>query len=1043
MARFPENEIQRLKKEISVADLARSRGVVLTKSGDNLLGLCPFHDDRQPSLVITPSSNLWHCLGACQTGGSVIDFVMRVENASFRHAVELLQGGADLSVRPGDSVVEKRSAMRRKLEPLASLDADESELLSRVVDHYHATLPKSPDALEYLETRGLASTELLAQFRVGFADRTLGFRLPPRNPKADKTTLRSRLSELGILRETGHEHFRGMVVVPLTDIDGRVVQLYGRRIDIHYRPHHLYLPRPQCGVFNREGLAGAHEVILCEAIFDAMTFWVHGFRNVTTGYGIEGVTEEVLEAIVASGAKVVKIAFDRDEAGDRGAEKIAERLSRRGLEAYRVLFPKGMDANEYARKVAPGAASLKIALTKAEWMAGASDAAPSTQVAEKELVESEASADERPREIPFLVAPSVSSSLSSSSETSAPPSATAAALQAQECAGPSSLETNLGLAELGPTQEEASRPEPSVPPSPAKLEQSGEDLFATFGLRRWRLRAAGKPSTTELRMNVVVSDEREGGGYFVDTLDLYSARQRVQFTKHAADELHADERELRCEVTAVVQALELERAKDDKPPAPEAEGMTDEERAEAMALLCDPNLATRIVEDLGRAGIVGEETNKLVTYLATTSRKLEEPLAVVIQSSSAAGKSSLMEAVLALMPEEERVQYSAMTGQSLFYMSGQDLKHKILAIVEEEGAERAAYALKLLQSEGELTIASTGKDPTTGRHVTQTYRVEGPVMIVLTTTASEVDEELLNRCLVLTVDEGEAQTLAIHTRQRRAQTLEGLLDRDERTHVRRVHRNAQRLLRSLYVVNPLAPTLDFASHVTRTRRDHMKYLTLIRAVTLLFQYQRPLKTTEHRGRSIEYIECTKEDVELATKLARAVLGRSLDELAPQTRRLLEQILAMVEAWAGRERIDKRAVRFTPRHVREWTHSGQTQVRMHMKRLEEHEYLIAHRGRGPIVSYELAYLDAEPMGNGANYDAERVGAVGSESGSSRALSGTHRGGIGPESGRKRGADVHEFSIKKALNGTHASSVAKNAFVDGVSLSGSSYSSKART
>jgi len=190
--------------------------------------------------------------------------------------------------------------------------------------------------------------------------------------------------------------------------------------------------------------------------------------------------------------------------------------------------------------------------------------------------------------------------------------------------------------------------------------------------------------------------------------------------------------------------------------------------------------------------------------------KLEEPLAVVIQSSSAAGKSSLMDAVLSLIPDEERIQYSAMTGQSLFYMSGQDLKHKVLAIVEEEGAERASYALKLLQSEGELTIASTGKDPTSGRLVTHTYRVEGPVSLMLTTTAVEVDEELLNRCLVLTVDEGREQTRAIHERQRRSRTIEGMIEREERVRIRRTYRNAQRLLRPLFVANPFAPELRFA-----------------------------------------------------------------------------------------------------------------------------------------------------------------------------------------------------------------------------------------
>jgi len=145
-----------------------------------------------------------------------------------------------------------------------------------------------------------------------------------------------------------------------------------------------------------------------------------------------------------------------------------------------------------------------------------------------------------------------------------------------------------------------------------------------------------------------------------------------------------------------------------------------------------------------------------------------------------------------------------MTGQSLFYMGETDLKHKVLAIVEEEGAARAAYALKLLQSEGVLSIASTGKDATTGRLITHQYRVEGPVMLFLTTTAIDLDEELLNRCLVLTVDEDRAQTQAIHKKQRETQTLEGLLARRERDETLRVHRNAQRLLKPLFVSNPYA-----------------------------------------------------------------------------------------------------------------------------------------------------------------------------------------------------------------------------------------------
>jgi mevalonate kinase len=249
-----------------------------------------------------------------------------------------------------------------------------------------------------------------------------------------------------------------------------------------------------------------------------------------------------------------------------------------------------------------------------------------------------------------------------------------------------------------------------------------------------------------------------------------------------------------------------------------------------LELLKAPDLMQRLLDDFETCGVVGEESNKLVGYLAAVSRKLDKPLAVIIQSSSAAGKSSLMDAVLNLMPEEERVHYSAMTGQSLFYMGETNLKHKILAIAEEEGAEQASYALKLLQSEGELTIASTGKDDSTGNLITKEYRVEVPVMLFLTTTAIDIDEELMNRCIVLTVNESREQTQAIHAMQRKQQTLEGLLQNEDRKQLIQLHRNAQRLLRPLLVANPFAEQLTFIDDKTRTRRDHMKYLTLIRAI---------------------------------------------------------------------------------------------------------------------------------------------------------------------------------------------------------------------
>ncbi|MDT8486080.1 DNA primase, partial [Escherichia coli] len=116
-------------------------------------------------------------------------------------------------------------------------------------------------------------------------------------------------------------------------------------------------------------------------------------------------------------------------------------------------------------------------------------------------------------------------------------------------------------------------------------------------------------------------------------------------------------------------------------------------------------------------------------------------------------------------------------------------------------------------------------------------------------------------------NESREQTEAIHAAQRYAQTLEGLLAANEKSYITQLHQNAQRLLRPLNVVNPFASQLTFMSDKTRTRRDHMKYLTLIQPIALLHQYQREIKRVEHRGQVVEYIEVTREDIALANRLA--------------------------------------------------------------------------------------------------------------------------------------------------------------------------------
>lgn len=941
MPRIPDSEVDRIKAEVSVQRLVELSGVALKKSGKDWVGRCPFHEDWDASLVVTPAKNLWHCFG-CQIGGGPIDWVMKTRAVSFRHAVELL--GADPSVAATDvthGVVQHASV--RSLPAPVSFDADDQALLNQTIDYYHQRLQQSPDALSYLQSRGLVHAELVATFKLGLADRTLGLRLPEKSRKAG-AEIRARLQKVGLLRESGHEHFNGSLVIPVFDEGGNVAEVYGRKLLDNLRPgtpKHLYLPGPHRGVFNRAALVASREIILCESLIDALTFWCAGYRNVTAAYGVEGFTDELLAAFKAHGTRRVLIAYDRDEAGERAADKLAQRLMADGIECWRIQFPKGMDANEYALKMQPAAQALGLLIRKAVWM-GQGDA-PKRAI-------------------------------------------TPVQAEAVPVAGPSSLAAKEEAPEQIPAPSQAT-PLPEAPKADAVAEQSDTDLILVYGERRYRVRGWKKPLNPEaLKVNLLVS---KGEHFHVDSFDLYNAKARAAFVKQAGLELGEAEDVLKHDLGRVLlkleevqtEALKAAMTKEDKAPK-----LSEAEQAEALALLTAPDLMDRILADFAACGVVGEETNKLVGYLAAVSRQLDRPLAVIIQSSSAAGKSSLMDAVLALVPEEACVRYSAMTGQSLFYMGETNLKHKILAIAEEEGVAQAGYALKLLQSDGQVTIASTGKDPNTGLLVTHEYRVEGPVMLFLTTTAIDIDEELLNRCLVLTVNESREQTRAIHALQRSRQTLAGLLADEGRDDIMRLHRNAQRLLQPLAVVNPYADRLSFLDDKTRTRRDHMKYLTLIRAIALLHQYQREVRTVQHKGKAVRYIEVEPQDITVANRLAHEVLGRTLDELPPQTRKLLSMLHGWVTGECERLAIKRSDWRFTRRQVRDLTGWGDTQLKVHLGRLAEMEYILTHRVlRGGGFEYELIY-DAEGdaggrflmgladlEGVGHDYDAGRSGA----------------------------------------------------------------------
>ncbi|WP_244590046.1 CHC2 zinc finger domain-containing protein, partial [Xenorhabdus budapestensis] len=219
MARIPEAELQHLKSAVPLVAIIEQQGRQVFKRGKDMTVLCPFHEEKTPSMVITPSKNLYHCFG-CDAGGSVLDWVMQTENLSLRHAVERLR-----------AVLGHNPAVEPLVQPaeLVSDAIGQQVLLSRVIGFYHHTLLNAPEAQAYLAKRRLNHPELVAQFKLGFANRTLGYRLPPKKIKAG-AEIRARLQAIGVLRENGREHLRGSLVVPVMDAQGQIHELYGRKI---------------------------------------------------------------------------------------------------------------------------------------------------------------------------------------------------------------------------------------------------------------------------------------------------------------------------------------------------------------------------------------------------------------------------------------------------------------------------------------------------------------------------------------------------------------------------------------------------------------------------------------------------------------------------------------------------------------------------------------------------------------------------------------------------------------------------------------------
>lgn len=391
-----------------------------------------------------------------------------------------------------------------------------------------------------------------------------------------------------------------------------------------------------------------------------------------------------------------------------------------------------------------------------------------------------------------------------------------------------------------------------------------------------------------------VTAERDGVTLHLDKLDLRAAQHRKRFITALREKLpDLDLGDADSQLLGIGEQMMVEAQSSPAPVAYQSDDLLaaipEDIRHEAEALMDDPELVQRVVEDVEALNVAGERELTMTVYLIGISRLLPHPLAGIVQGPSASGKSYLIEQTAKLFPAEAVIHATQMTPQALFHMKPGALSHRFVIAgersrVEDDERAEATRALREMLSSGKLTKLMPVK--VEGNRIeTVTIEQDGPIAYVESTTLAKVFDEDANRCLMLHTDERSEQTRRIV--QRLAESYRGVGGTAESELVVMRHHALQRLLQPLTVVVPFADRLAelFPCERVEARRAFPHLIGMIQASALLHQRQRP---TDSDGRLV----AQADDYHLARYLLAKPLARLLrDGISDPTRRFYDLLAA--------------------------------------------------------------------------------------------------------------------------------------------------------
>jgi DNA primase catalytic core len=821
-------EIQDIKANLKIETVLSYYGLQPDKNG---MIKCSFHDDKTPSMQVYTKTNTVFCFSSnCELNGKgidQIDFILHKEKCTKHEAIlkakELLGVHTEQKPSKPQSIPEPNN----KGEDLARI-----AILSKLMAEAQKSIVRSSKGKDYLDQRSL-QLEISPSSGV-----EMGYLMERFHNSWNEIQKQSAI-EVGILSKSKNglfgPVFKNCIVFPIKNKDGRIINLYGRSIlpDKENTAKHFYLKGAHRGIFPSYPKKETKRIILTESIIDAQSLiQLKDLENyeIIALYGTNGLTVEIKSAIKElKDLEEVILFFDGDKAGRKSAAKYGEELHELlpNAKISKVNTPESEDINSLLVAHEP---EIFIHLIHERTLLFSSEqrASAGNDLSDEKKIEQE-------NEPKITKLPAVSGVELDSS-------------------------------------------------NPDKLIYQTDELTATVwgGIEYGNLH--------RLKLSLHLEDEQNGKS-FRDDVNLYSHRGKKAFLQDAAEELGTPQtvlKEYLEDFTREIEVFRMEQKEQFKAKLrPDIVTLNELEKAEAVKLLKSNHLIKELKGAMKKTGLIGETDNGLLLFLIFLTRNFDYPLHALVHGSSGSGKTNLLKSILKLVPEESKYSTTALTENVLFRPPFKDFwKNKILLLEDLDGSYKALYPLREFMTNQSISKLASEPDPKTGQFKQVQLEAQGPIVIAGATTKDRIYEDNSNRSFLIHVNESKSHQEEILNFQNKLAA--GLVD--DTGIEKAVHKiqNLQRILsKKIKVVNPFQPELKLPEYVFKKLRTNTHYITLIKSITFLHQYQRKHQKNQTTGET--FIQTTLEDIALANTLSKQSLLRKSDELSGEVREFFESL----------------------------------------------------------------------------------------------------------------------------------------------------------